>query len=82
MVMMKERIRYTMSDLHEKYPDKWVVLDDCKWANKATIESGILVGVCGDSEIEDIMVKSRNEKRGYMFRRTTEEIFSPFVQSL
>ena len=36
------RIRYTMSELRGMYPDKWVILDDCQWANKATIESGVL----------------------------------------
>ena len=82
MIEVNERKRYAMSVLRAKYPDKWVILDDCHWANKSTIESGVLVGVCDDFEIEDIMVKSRNEKKGYMFRRTTEDIFNPFVQSL
>ena len=77
-----KRKRYSMSELRDLYPDKWVVLDDCQWANKATIESGVLVGICEDDEIGDIMIKSRHEGRGYMFRRTTEDIFNPFVQSL
>lgn len=76
------RVRYTMKDLRTKYPDKWVILDDCQWANKATIESGVLVGICEDDEIGEIIIKSRHEGKGYMFRRTTEDIINPFVQSL
>ena len=76
------RVRYTMTDLRRKYPDKWVVLDDCDWVNKATVESGVLIEVCDDSEIEDVMVECRREGKGYMFRRTTEDVFNPLVQSL
>lgn len=76
------RMRYTMQELRMKYPDKWVILDDCQWANKATIESGVLVGVCEDDEMSGLRIKSRHEGKGYMFRRTTEDAFNPFVQAV
>ena len=76
------RVRYTMKDLRIKYPDKWVILDDCQWANKSTIESGILVGICEDDEVSGLRIKNRHEGTGYMFRRTTEDAFNPFLQVL
>ena len=70
-----------MSNLCVKYPDRWVIIDDCQWANKSTIESGILVGICDDDEVSSLRIKNRHEGTGYMFRKTTEGVFDPLLQA-
>lgn len=75
-------VRYTMKELRKMYPDKWVILDECEWSNKSTIESGVLIGICEDNEVGEEMVESRHEGRGYMFRRTTEDVFTPIIQAV
>ena len=74
--------RCSMEELREKYPDKWVILDNCEWINKSTVESGVLIDVCDDAEISAQRMKYRHEGKNYTYRRTTEGGHSTYVHAI
>ncbi len=74
--------RYTMPELKEQYPDKWVILDDCEWENQSTVKSAVLVGVCEDSEISKIRMKYRHAGKRYTYERTSEGLAAPYIHAV
>ncbi|MBO4395944.1 MAG: hypothetical protein J5819_06325 [Eubacterium sp.] len=73
--------RYSMEELKNQYPDKWVILDNCDWINKSTVKSGDLIEIC-DDEISAKRMKYRHEGRKYTYRRTSEGGYSTYVHSI
>ncbi len=74
--------RYSMDEIREKYPDKWVILDDCEWENKSTVKSAVVVEVCSDDEISEKRMGYRHQGKHYTYERTTEGFFLPYVHAV
>lgn len=74
--------RFSMDELKELYPDKWVILDDCEWENRSTVKTGVLVAVCEDEDISNVRMKNRHEGKTYYYQRTSEGLISPYIHAL
>lgn len=67
--------RMTWDEMVEKYPDKWVVLDDVKYISEdddINIESALVIQVVPDESANDIRLNNNRKGRRYTYRRTTE----------
>ena len=40
----------------DKYPNKWIFVDDAVLDVDKSIKAGYLIGICDDSEIDDFVV--------------------------
>ena len=74
--------RYTMDEMREMYPDQWVILTDCEWENKSTVKSAVIVEVCTDEEISKKRMEYRHQGKHYIYERTTEGFFLPYVHAV
>ncbi len=74
--------RYSMDELKDRYPDRWVILDNCEWINKSTVRSGELIEICDDDEISTKRMKYRHEGKNYTYRRTSEGGYSTYVHAI
>ncbi len=64
-------IRMTWSEMVEKYPDKWVVVDNpIMDGDSPDIIEGDVVAVVDDDKIDNYEID--NLDKGYIYRRTTE----------
>lgn len=77
---MGERLDW--DEIRKRFPDTWVVLENCEWENKSNIRSAVIVDTCGDDEISHRRIQNRENKSGYTFRRTSEGMFVPYVQAV
>lgn len=68
--------RYKWCDLVQKYPGKWLVLEDCTY-NGASIEDCILVAVLDDSEVFEH--ERKNVDKDYQYERTTDGHYSGVI---
>lgn len=57
----------------EKFPDKWVIVEETELTEAGFIRSGKLIGVCDDTEIEEFVVSCYRKNRKISYERTTEE---------
>ena len=71
-MLMIDRFFCTWNDLVEKFPNKWIVVEDAELTNAGFIKSGKLIGVCDDSEIDDFVVSCYREDKNINYERTTE----------
>lgn len=61
----------TWDDAVKKYPDSWVVFDEnCKLAWGGRPDSGIVIAVCSDEEIDDYRIECRHTNKKIHFGRT------------
>ena len=74
--------RYTMMELREKYPDRWVVLDDCEWENQSTVKNAVLIGVYEDGEISKVRMANRHQGKKYTYERTSEGLVTPYIHAV
>ena len=74
--------RYTMDDIRKMYPDQWVILDECEWENKSTVKSAVIIEVCSDEEISQKRMMYRHQGKQYIYERTTEGFFLPYVHAV
>lgn len=70
-MIMEERI-YTWNELVEKFPNKWVVVEDAELTEGGFIESGRLIGVCDDTEIDEFVISCYKSNKNINYERTTE----------
>ena len=82
MALKTDGKRYTMQEIREMYPDQWVILDDCEWENRSTVKNAVVVDVCNDDEISAKRIQNRHGGKHYIYERTTEGIFSPYVHAV
>lgn len=68
--------RYNWETLVNRYPNKWLVLQDCEM-HKGDIVSAVLVKVLTSAEVDDYM--AQNVGKGYRYRKTSEETFGGLV---
>lgn len=69
--------RLTWDQMVEKYPDKWLALDNCKYDKDdgiTIIEADILKKFDTDAEYENFRLD--NFGKGYEYRYTTEPVIS------
>jgi hypothetical protein len=71
-MLMIDRLFCTWNELVEKFPNKWIVVEDAELTNAGFIKSGKLIGVCDDSEIDDFVVSCYREDKNINYERTTE----------
>ena len=71
-MLMIDRLFCTLNELVEKFPNKWIVVEDAELTNAGFIKSGKLIGVCDDSEIDDFVVSCYREDKNINYERTTE----------
>lgn len=64
---------FTWDELVEKFPDKWVVVENPKLDEAKFIESGKLIQVCNDLEIDDFVLKCYRDGKTIRYDRTTEK---------
>ena len=65
----------TWDDIVEKYPGKWIFLDNIKYEDDhVDIESALVKDIANDNEVDDkrAFYRARGEK--YVVRRTTDDI--------
>lgn len=63
---------YTWNELVEKFPDKWIVVENAELTDAGFIESGKLIGVCDDKEIDEFVVSCYQNNKNISYERTTE----------
>lgn len=68
--------RYNWETLVDRYPNKWLVLQDCEM-HKGDIVSAVLVKVLTSAEVDNYM--AQNVGKGYRYRKTSEETFGGLV---
>ena len=68
----------TWEEMVKEYPDKWVVIKDAVM-DGADIVSGTIVDVKSDDDI--IPFRTKNQKKGYRFYRTTEGGFYGIIDA-
>ena len=68
--------RYTWDEMVSKYPDHWLVLQDCEM-NKGDIVSAVLVKVLTSAEVDNYM--AQNFGKGYRYRKTSEDTFGGLI---
>ena len=71
-MLMIDRLFCTWNELVEKFPNKWIVVEDAELTNAGFIKSGKLIGVCDDSEIDDFVVSCYREDKNINYERTIE----------
>ena len=72
MVIRDEKF-YTWDELVEKFPDKWVIVEEAELTEAGFIRSGKLIGVCDDTEIDEFVISCYRENKKISYERTTEE---------
>jgi len=63
---------YTWDELVEEFPDKWIVVEDARLTDAGFIESGKLIAVCKDEEIDEFVVSCYQNNKNISYERTTE----------
>lgn len=63
---------YTWDELVQKFPDRWVIVEDAELTNAGFIKAGRLIGVCNDREIDEFVVSCYRDNRNISYERTTE----------
>lgn len=63
---------YTWEQLVEKYPDKWVVVENAELTKGGFIKAGELIAVGESAEIDDFVVECYNAGRKIDYQRTTD----------
>ena len=71
MLAIEEK-SYTWDELVEKFPHKWVVVENAELTSAGFIESGKLIGVCEDTEIDDFVISCYKNNKNINYERTTE----------
>ena len=66
---MRERLLW--DDIIERYPDRWVILDDVDM-DGSTVISGVVVQSCNDEEINDAYFRTVIDGHHYIKERTSE----------
>lgn len=64
---------YTWNELIDKFPNKWVIVEEPELTDAGFIKSGKLIGVCDDTEIDEFVISCYRENRNISYERTTEE---------
>ena len=72
-MLIKDDKFYTWNELIDKFPDKWVIVENPELTDAGFIRSGKLIGVCDDTEIDDFVISCYRENRNISYERTTEE---------
>ena len=72
-MLIKDEKFYTWNELIDKFPDKWVIVENPELTDAGFIRSGKLIGVCDDTEIDDFVISCYRENRNISYERTTEE---------
>lgn len=72
-MLITDKKLYSWQELIDKYPDKWVVVDGAELTDSGFIQSGVLIAVCNDEEIDDFIVSCYEEGKDVHYERTTEE---------
>lgn len=72
-MLIKDEKFYTWNELIDKFPDKWVIVENPELTEAGFIRSGKLIGVCDDTEIDDFVISCYRENRNISYERTTEE---------
>lgn len=63
---------YTWHELVEKFPNKWIVVEDAELTGAGFIKSGRLIGVCDDTEIDEFVISCYRDNKNISYERTTE----------
>lgn len=71
--MIKDEKFYTWDELVEKFPGKWVIVEDPELTEAGFIRSGKLIGVCDDTEVDEFVIFCYKENKKISYERTTEE---------
>ncbi len=71
MPAIKEEL-YTWNELVEKFPGKWVVVEDAELTDAGFIKSGKLIGVCNDTEIDSFVISCYQDNKNIYYERTNE----------
>jgi len=71
-MLMVDKIFCTWSELVEKFPNKWIVVENAELTSAGFIKSGKLIGVCDDTEIDEFIVSCYREHKNINYERTTE----------
>ena len=72
-MLIKDEKFYTWNELIDKFPDKWVIVENPELTDAGFIRSGKLIGVCDDTEIDVFVISCYRENRNISYERTTEE---------
>lgn len=63
----------TWNELVDKYPNKWIVVEDAVLDVDKSIKAGYLIGICDDSEIDDFVVSCYKQGKDIDYEWTTLE---------
>lgn len=72
-MLIKDDKLYTWNELIDKFPNKWVIVEEPELTEAGFIKSGKLIGVCDDTEIDEFVISCYRENRNISYERTTEE---------
>lgn len=72
-MLIKDDKLYTWNELIDKFPNKWVIVEEPELTDAGFIKSGKLIGVCDDTEIDEFVISCYRENRNISYERTTEE---------
>lgn len=70
-IATEQNRRMSWDEMVKEYPDRWVVIKDAEMDGPDII-SGIIVTVKSDDEIMRFRID--NQKKGYKFYRTSEQL--------
>lgn len=55
----------------DKYPNKWIFVDDAVLDVDKSIKARVLIGICDDSEIDDFVVSCYKQGKDINYERIT-----------
>ena len=73
MLTIEEK-SYIWDELVEKIPHKWVVVENAELTSAGFIESGKLIGVCEDTEIDDFVISCYKNNKNINYEGQQKEV--------